>query len=58
MHVADPKTPVSIVEYAPRPNQLIIETRLDNLVETLRAQTVSGPHLHYSVCLYEKPRCR
>ena len=45
MHGADPKTPVSIVEYALRPNQRIIEARLDNLAETLQAQTVSGPAL-------------
>ena len=45
MHGADPKTPVSIVEYASRPNQRIIEARLDNLAETLQAQTVSGPAL-------------
>ncbi|MGB1792022.1 MAG: siroheme synthase CysG, partial [Paracoccaceae bacterium] len=37
MHGADPKTPVSIVEYASRPNQRIIEARLDNLAETLQA---------------------
>ena len=45
MHGADPKTPVSIVEYASQPNQRIIEARLDHLAETLRAQTVSGPAL-------------
>ena len=45
MHGADPKTPISIVEYASRPHQRIIEARLDNLAETLRAQTVSGPAL-------------
>ena len=45
MHGADPKTPVSIVEYASRPDQRIIEARLDHLAETLRAQTVSGPAL-------------
>ena len=45
MHGADPKTPVSIVEYASQPNQRIIEARLDHLAETLRAQTVSGPTL-------------
>ena len=45
MHGADPKTPVSIVEYASRPNQRIIEARLDNLAETLQTQTVSGPAL-------------
>ena len=45
MHGADPKTPISIVEYASRPHQRIIEARLDNLAETLRAQSVSGPAL-------------
>ena len=45
MHGADPKTPVSIVEYASRPNQRIFEARLDNLAETLQTQTVSGPAL-------------
>ena len=45
MHGTDPKAPVSIIDYASKTNQRTIEARLDNLAETLRAQTVSGPAL-------------
>ena len=45
MHGTDPKTSVSIIEYAYRTNQRIIEAQLDNLADTMRAQTVLGPAL-------------
>ncbi|MGB6231371.1 MAG: siroheme synthase CysG [Litorimonas sp.] len=43
LHDADAATPVSVVENASRPNQLIVETTIGNLPDDLTRQGIKGP---------------
>ncbi|MFK7870371.1 MAG: siroheme synthase CysG [Roseobacter sp.] len=47
MHGADRHTPVTVVEYASRPDQRILETTLDALPTALGASAMSGPALTF-----------
>jgi uroporphyrin-III C-methyltransferase/precorrin-2 dehydrogenase/sirohydrochlorin ferrochelatase len=47
MHGADRHTPVTIVEYASRPEQRILETTLDRLPTDLAAADLNGPALTF-----------
>lgn len=43
LHGADRATPVTVVENASRPNQLIVATTLANLAEDIKARGIKGP---------------
>ncbi|MCL4105277.1 UNVERIFIED_CONTAM: hypothetical protein GTU68_055408 [Idotea baltica] len=45
MHDADPATPVTVIENASRADQQVLETRLDQLSQTLENAKLSGPAL-------------